>query len=438
MWLVLAATAGCQGRGVAALERFAGGLEETLDALALVAMVLAALVLVLYALLWWLFVASLRAGGRPRVVSALLVFMHGSALLAAGDEPGEPALRILQISAVLPALALALGWAERAWVRGLVFAGAMAATLLLPARRAPMTGLPARIVAVSSAFQHACAALADGRVACAGLSGAAPEERGFDWDPALVDGIEDAAEIHTASGLSCALRRGGGAVCWGGADWAPAPFDAPGVRPLPGGEAATVLAMNGAGVLTLTGERLGMWPSALPAGLTAARAIAASGSIDGWFAAIDLEGSVWTWQFVDRALAQVVRVDDVPGATQVAIQDEGAVCLLVADGAVHCLERPEDGRPGVHVHVPEVVTGAVVAIDDAFDSFCARVADGTVRCWSEHAALHVHEGLPRAEGRLSATASALCDLATPRVRCVTTSFEIDDPLAELLRLPVAP
>jgi hypothetical protein len=435
VWLAAAAVAGCQGRGIEALEQSAKGLNEALETLAIVMMVIAALGLVVYALLWWSFVATLRAGGRPRVSSAALVFVHGCALLAAGEDTGEPMLMILRISAVLPALALALGWSERVWIRGLVFAAAMAGMLLLPAHRAPLTRLPAPIVAVSSAFQHACALLADGRVACAGSSGAASGGPKFDWQPALVEGVEDAAEIHTASGLSCALRRGGGAVCWSGADWQRAPFKTPGARPLPGGEAATDLVMNGAGVLTRTGDRLSMWPHALPAGLTEARAIAANGAIDEWFAAIDLEGVVWTWKFTDGVPAEVVRIRDAPGATQVAIQDEGAVCLLVDGGAVDCREPPDDGQPGKAVRVPEVVAAEVVAIDDAFDSFCARAANGTVRCWSEHQELNVHANLPRVEGRLSATSSALCD-TKPRVRCVTTSFDLDDSLAELLRMPV--
>lgn len=438
--LASVAAAGCQGRGEPALELVAGIGEG----LAVAAMLVALATLLIYLGVWGIFVATWRRGAPSRVVALLLTGAHGAVAIGLGAEE-DPAAPWILATAVLPALAVGVSLRRGRWVT-LGVAAAIVAALALATALQPreLRELPSPIVEVAAAFTHACARLDDGAVICTGsdADGQRGDGAGDDFAISSVADLDDATAITAALGLTCALRADAPPVCWGGATL-PAPGDPTRPWPLPGAAAGTLaLALTPAQILALGPDHsLHGWPRSLPPGLSQARHIAAEPGSHGALAAIDLEGTLWIWEQRDPPIEGLHQLPGFAGAIALARGDDGHACVLLGDGAVECVDAADDLRGGAgeltRTRSPELRADQLVALDDPFDTFCARQRDGLVLCWAAGSPPQSPPDMAMATA-LRSTATALCDARPAGVRCVPISetWGLDSELERLLALPV--
>lgn len=433
---LLATLAACDGRGAAIAGQVAEGFGEAMRTIAIILMVFAALVAAVYVAVWVRLIVTWRRGQASRVAAVTLVGVHALGLMAAGASPDEPIYPALWWTAPLPALALGIAAASR-WPVRLAVAAAVTVTLcLLPARAVRLRVLPAPIVDVSVGPLHACAALLNGEVVCVGDPAATCREPYASY-PGKVDALKGADAVFAVYGATCVRRREGPVECCGaGLPEAP---ETGGRWTLPVGGPGSALVVTSKQVLARTGEALRGWPHPLPEGLTGARAIAGEQAIETHFAAVDRAGVLWMWRQNGAAIERLARFPGLVDAAEVAVHRRTGACVRREGGAVACFPWPDErGEP---FEVNGVRAVQLVALDDAFDSFCARAADGVVVCWEDDARPRPEERpfrprpfrpLPLA-ARLVAVDAALCDVAG-RVRCVPAGSELDGPLRELLAL----
>lgn len=420
--------AGCDGRGGQAVEKFG----EAMRTIAMILLAIAAVGAALYLAVWARWIVTWRRGQASWMAAATLVLVHALALAAAGDAPDEPAYAILWWTAPLPALALGIAAASR-WSVRLALAAAVAVGLcLLPARARRLDALPGPIVELAVGPIHACVVLQTGEVVCAGdpaTTCRAPRSR----YPGRIDGVRDADAVFAMYGATCVRHREGPIQCCG--DGLP---EAPrsGERwPLPVGGPGTALVLTPTQVLARTGEDLRGWPHPLPEGLTGARAIAGEEGIETHFAAVDRAGVLWMWRQKGAAVERLARSPGLVDAAEVAVHGRTGACVRREGGAVRCFPWPDE-RGGEPFEVTGLRAAQLVALDDPFDSFCAREVGGAVVCWTEAQPPRPHPDFPAAT-RLVSLDSALCDVAA-RVRCVPAWRELDGPVLELLNIQAGP
>ncbi len=433
--LALLALAACTDSRMNRFAEGVGAFGEAMQTLAYIVLAFAAVAALLYLSLWWAWIVSWRRGAPSIVLACLLFGIQGFFVLAAGaDRELDLYLWVLGLS-VLPAAAFAVSFSPLRPRRAGAFAAALGVLCLVPHGSPPMRALPAPIVEAAGGFLHACARLESGRIACLGVDSSGERGDGEleEWrHPSLVLGIDDAVGVRVASSVSCALRRNGPALCWGGMGVMP-------VReprepwPLPGGDDALDLALSGAQILILTRSGdLRAWPHRLPEGLTAARSIAAADAIDDAFAALDRDGVLWAWIQERDQIDALQRVPGLAAATQVAVHDGPEACVLLPD-AVECFDwdRATPTRRRLDLRADQLI-----ALDDSYNSFCVRALSGEVLCWESDQDPRPFAPLPRAT-QLRATYDALCDQSPGQLRCAFLKPDRDEPLAALLALPGA-
>lgn len=386
---LLALVASCDGRGAEVAAQAATNFGEAMRVVAIIFLAIAALGVIVYLSIWAWFIRGWRRGRAPRGAAVLLVLIHAAALLL--------------------------------W--------------LFHHEPPPLRALSAPVVDLSSAFIHACVALQDGELVCAGDLAARCEDEAaaYHFVPARVDALSAAARVYTQTGLTCVQRRAGQVRCCGGSSRWPAPRAA-GSWELPVGPSTSALAVTTTQILARTGDGLQAWPHPLPAGLGSARALAANEGLEVLFAVVDREGALWMWQQDDAAITRLARFPGLADAEEIGVQRRTGACVRRTGGAVACFPWPDSGD--APFEVPDLRASQLVALDDAFDSFCVRTADGAVLCWSEDDPPRPFAALPTAT-RLVSTNSALCDVATV-VRCAPVMHDVDTPLTDLLALPVEP
>lgn len=431
--LLVALTAPCDGSGARALGEAADNFGEAMRLVAIVALVIAAIVAAIYLAIWVRLVVTWRRGQASRPAAVVLLVAHVAALLAAGTAPEEPALALLRWTAPLPALALAVAFVGRWPARVVVAAAATAGLWLLPAERPPLHALPAPIVEVAAGWSHACARLADGAVVCAGDPAATCRDAqdGGAGRVAAMAGPSDVDAIVAVTGLTCARHREGPTRCCGTQFGQAVAVDG---WPLPIGGPGATLAVTPAQIVAQTGEEVRGWPHPLPDGLTSARAIAGEDGSEAHLAVVDRAGALVMWRQRGPAIERLARFSGLADAEEVAVHGRTGACVRRASGVVSCFPWPDER--GAPFDVEGLRAAQLIALDDPFDSFCAREVGGAVVCWTEAEPPRPHPELATAT-RLVSIESALCDVGA-RVRCVKTWRELDGPLADLLAMPVAP
>lgn len=213
---------------------------------------------------------------------------------------------------------------------------------------------------------HSCARIADGSVRCWGINSRGQLGNGTLDDtsePSTVMAIDAAVEIAVGSSLSCARHASGRVSCWG--------VDALGADGLLRWLPADVPALDGvAGVALGTNHHCARWPD---------------GSVSCWGANDHRQlGEGATGPETQRSLVAVVGVANV-----IALGlGHSHTCALLADGRVQCWGRNDsgqlgDGTEGDDRAVPTFVSGIDSAIELAVydDHSCVRLADWSVRCW---------------------------------------------------------
>jgi len=226
-----------------------------------------------------------------------------------------------------------------------------------------------------------CARLADGKVVCA-LAGqpGGPAETGTNGPSGVpIVGVPVAVEdasLLVAGVAFCALRTGGGAVCWR----EPEPADGDG------------------------------YPETIPVRIVAALAGAAALAADEIGCALGGDGRVSCWDLsglVDQStrMPQARPVPDLAGILQLAVRSDVA-CARDGAGIVRCWHAgDEQSEP-----VPEVADA--VDLVAAAHAFCALSRGGWLRCWPPEAPvvasdLFVTQGPAGAE-RVEAIGTDVC------------------------------
>lgn len=224
-------------------------------------------------------------------------------------------------------------------------------------------------LAVASRDHHACALLAVS-VRCWGENGAGQLGDGTTQtrpSPVTVAGLGDATAIAAGSTHTCALTVGAGVRCWGGNSRGQL------------GDGTTQRSTRPVSVTGLSATQIATGYNRTCAVSSAARVVCWG---DRWYTEIDGY----------RALTAPTVVSGTDGATAVA-SGSYSDCAIVAGGAVRCWGHNADGQlgngtigDGTHSTDPVAVTGisgatAIAAVSSK--AFCARLGDGTIRCWGE-------------------------------------------------------
>jgi hypothetical protein len=296
------------------------------------------------------------------------------------------------------------------------------------------------VVDVALADGDACALLDDGSVACWGAIGFGPG-RGSASAPTAVAGVTGGKHLFVFPGAGCTSVGGGPLVCWGDVD-ARGHLGASGAHrvptPVPG--VSHVIAVTPHGVLQEDGT-VRVWSAsgaAIDAGLSGVTELASWGNAvcglrgDGTVACVGPElpcaapppaphaspargkhGSVKRGKRgrgkpaappkpapPPKPAGPPQAVLALPRARHLAF--DAGLCVVTTDGRLACLDTdhtcaPEPSWPGL---------SHVVSVSGA----CARLHDGTVRCWSaSQRTAHPLPGIAHAT-QLAASASLACIL----------------------------
>ncbi|MGZ3455046.1 MAG: RCC1 domain-containing protein [Polyangiales bacterium] len=191
---------------------------------------------------------------------------------------------------------------------------------------APVVGLSSAVQIASSA-NHSCALLADGTVACWGDNGSGQLGGDAKGPIVKVAGVASAVEIAVGNSHSCARSSDGTVRCWGNNDAGQLGIGAPAEQKACGQpDAPTILVVS---------------PSWSP---------------------------------------KPVVVPILGGATQIAAMAH-RTCGRFADGKVRCTHDPIYAEP----KPPESMLASVAMISGGTGHACARLDDGTARCFGTNA-----------------------------------------------------
>lgn len=273
-----------------------------------------------------------------------------------------------------------------------------------------------RVAQIVSGLGHVCARLDDGAVWCWGL-----DDRGQLGDgpgspdtcvsgamemglprpcsraPVRVVGLDDASSIVAGRKHTCAIRRGGGVLCWGD-DGSAQLGDGEGSsatcdeRGAPCAESPVI-------VEGLTG------PIALSAGAFHTCALHANGTASCWGS--HLKGQLGIGSVLPMDLYLVHTPEVVPelsGIAQIAAGDE-STCARLADATVRCWGSNERGQLG-NGELPTSSRSPVAVLDLAGvvdlvsgERFsCARLGADVLRCWGANVGMQLADGTTAARG----------------------------------------
>lgn len=258
---------------------------------------------------------------------------------------------------------------------GLNAAGQVGVPSTTPTRTpVPVTGLTSGVSSVASGAAQACAVLDDGTASCWGANGSGVLGNGStaaSATPVKVSGLTDAVQVATATNHSCARTKAGAIVCWGN---------------------------NGGGALgdgTTTSSTKPVATKDLTEGATDVStgqyhscAVAGDGTVRCW-------GSNTFGQLGTGSQGQEsptpVQVQGLSDAVQVAAGSNFA-CALTKAGAVSCWGANTSGQLGNGTKKASPAPVAVKGLDQGVAGIaagnqvaCARLVDGTARCWGSNA-----------------------------------------------------
>jgi alpha-tubulin suppressor-like RCC1 family protein len=226
---------------------------------------------------------------------------------------------------------------------------------------------------VAAGYEHTCAGLADGTVKCWGANEYGQLGNGTNnpgWTPVTVTGISTATTIVAGSRHTCARLADGTLKCWGDDQ---AGQIGHGLPPEAWGTTtpATVIGIDTA--------------TTIAAGFAHTCAGLADGTLRcwGWNNQGQLGDGTTTDSFVP------VTVTGMSTATTVALGGRHS-CARLADGTLRCWGDNEYGRLGngttTDSFVPVTVTGISTAnaLAPGSNHTCTALADGTLRCWGRN------------------------------------------------------
>jgi alpha-tubulin suppressor-like RCC1 family protein len=248
----------------------------------------------------------------------------------------------------------------------------------------PVTGVT-DAVRIASGKNHTCVVRSSGKVSCWGdnqdgqLGNGQTNARST--SPVDVSGITDASAISCGASFSCALRAGGGVVCWG----------------------------NGLGGQLGNGQKQQRPTPVAVSNLTDAVAISAGES---HACAVKRGGKVVCWG--DGVNGQLGNGDQLERTTPTAVLSLDGIALIAsasrstcaaqAGGAVFCWGANEIGQLGSGAAnptpnpSPTVVNGLeAIALSAGDNHACAVRRGGAVACWGAGFQGQIGDGQPRAD-----------------------------------------
>jgi alpha-tubulin suppressor-like RCC1 family protein len=227
---------------------------------------------------------------------------------------------------------------------------------------------------VAAGFDHTCAGLADGTVKCWGFNEYGQIGNGTNnpaWTPVTVTGISTATTVVAGYSHTCALLADRTVKCWGHDDYGTLGH---GLPPHPWGATTP---MTVAGIDTATTVAAGSLHTC--AGL-------ADGTLRCW--GYNGQGQLGAATTGDLSPVPLT-VTGISTAITVSVGSRHS-CAGLADGTLRCWGDNEHGLLGdgtttdslTPVIVSDISTASTLAA--SFGSTCAGLADGTLRCWGRN------------------------------------------------------
>jgi len=236
----------------------------------------------------------------------------------------------------------------------------------------------------------ACAILADGSASCWGTSSIT---NGKGPLPTTIAGVSDAKEIHVGSDLAC-VRTGSSVMCWGSNGPASVPTQITGltnVAELSFGSGDKVCAVQ-------SDHTTQCWSpneTTATAGPLTNVAHIGLGSFGGCAVLTDATVSCWGGNSngqVGNGSASSTKIEDphvVAGLSAVAGIAVGYdfACAWKKSGEAYCWGSNDEGAVGDGTYADRYVPTRVMGLDSVQEiqayggNACARLVDGSVRCW---------------------------------------------------------
>ena len=236
----------------------------------------------------------------------------------------------------------------------------------------PMQGVT-DVVQLDAGFSHTCALVRGGRMRCWGQNNGGQLGNGSRveaWPAVDVLGLSDVVSIAAGGLATCAILADATLRCWGSNSW------------------------GQLGVGTTADDRLTPTTVALPGGVVAVE-------LGGYHSCARLAaGTVYCWgsdaygQLGDgtRALRRPtpILVSSLSSVAQLSFGDRHS-CGLFVGGTVSCWGEDHHGQVGDgtlsdHIDSPVRVLPLADVVEISAGTFhsCARLRDGTVRCWGQN------------------------------------------------------
>jgi alpha-tubulin suppressor-like RCC1 family protein len=294
----------------------------------------------------------------------------------------------------------------------------------------------AGVKAIAAADFHVCARLSSGGVRCWGASGLGQLGDGGAGNglvPVVVRGIATGSGIVAGDQHTCARISAVALKCWGLNNMGqlgngkfgviPTPVIVSGISGVTSASAGIGYVYGGEFTCAVSAGRVYCWGNnetgnlgngtttssvapVLVSGIRGATQVAGSGSFS---CALIGDGTIRCWGFADygelgdgvtrRYGAVPVEVAGISNAIQVSANWETG-CALLADGSVKCWGLNDDGSLGngslwFESDVPVSVSGISTAtqISVGYDSACARLSDGSLKCWGSNRDGELGDGL---------------------------------------------
>jgi alpha-tubulin suppressor-like RCC1 family protein len=332
-----------------------------------------------------------RAGNGSGTVSAPVGIACG-ATCSRGVAPG---LKVT-LSALAAAGSRFAGWT------GSGCTGVSTCTVTMSAARsvtATFTRLSAPLV-ISAGGAHSCARLADGSVKCWGLNSSGQlgnATKTSTATPVIATGVTGASSVAAGPNFTCAVINAGpsGKVrCWGANSSGQLGDGTTTSRT----KASTVVAATGSSTALIGAGKIAVGSAFACAVL----APGVNGTVRCWGA--NGSGQLGDGTTTRRSVPVVVKASattKLSGVANVAAGGSSA-CALLTSGAIRCWGANIDGQLGdgttVARKLPVAVAGlngttvkaTLVSVGGAHA--CARVTDGTLRCWGRNAAGQLGDG----------------------------------------------